>query len=127
MGTFLIKQVKNDELKAEFKREQVSIHFSGFQLADHANKKDLKNLLDAVIAVSLWIDKESKDTPHYWKAQNNLVLPLMWKFLAAWNFGISIVDGYYYVIPPFAIFSDRDTQPMVKLGRLKAVLEYLCK
>ena len=113
--------VGNDSLTATVKRGQCSFSFTGFQLADHADVADLRVLLKAVIAAGDWVQKESAGK---WLAKHNVTLPPMARFLAQYNFGIKLVENNW-VIPPIQIFSDRDTQPQVTLGRLEAVLKYL--
>jgi len=118
-----ILEVKQDRIFGLVKDNQCQIVWTGFDALDLAKKADLKNLLSAVITIADFIQKESGER---WKAKHNLVLPYMWKYMTKYNFGFSLYNGYYSV-PYFMIVSDRETQPMVKLGLFEALLKELTK
>jgi len=114
-------EVKQDRLIGISKDNQCSFHWTGFNSQDMAKTIDMKSLLAAVKTTTDFVEKESGGI---WEAKHNLVLPYMWKYMAKWNFGFTYANGYF-TLPSFTILSDRDTQPMVSMGRLEALLKFL--
>jgi len=105
------------------KREQLNITFDGWENLDYATVADIRTMRGHVRQAADWIENISTGSAHPWTAKHNIQLPPMWKFMRSWNFGIKTALGYF-TAPMFAILSDRDTLPMVELGKFESVLKY---
>lgn len=72
--TVIYKQIKvnNDMVLCHFKRDIPCFQFTGFQFADVAGKKELKQLLKAVVNVADWADETSKPLSDHYPAQHNI-------------------------------------------------------